>query len=185
MDVDSRTLGWLIGVLEPRLYAALATRDTVGGSPEGVLQEARLAVTSGRREIEKPHSRPAGTSRLRSLRYWRDRERRVCETVDRTLLELLYDAPGFDSADDSSKDDEAGIERHRLKLRHELDLLIERLPPRCRDLLRLHYGLDVVTDQIALRVGDRSAGVRKATGRCLAALAQVLIELGLELRSPE
>lgn len=146
----------LLDALERALWEVFASTSTEPDAGRSVLQEALLAVTARRREIESPGEGLAGMDRLRRMRYWHERQQGVCEAVDQLLFRSFQEDPAT-----------------------PLERLLDQLPPRCRSLLRLRYGLDVATDPIAVKLSDRKAGIRKTTGRCLTTLARLLIEQGL------
>lgn len=147
-----------------QLAQALGQILTVGSTePEAgrsIFQEALLAITARRREIEKPGEGLIGMDRLRRLKYWHERQQGVCEAVDQLLFQHLAQEP-----------------------RSPLGRMIDQLPPRCRSLLRLRYGLDVATGPIAMKLSDRKAGIRKTTSRCLTAFARILLIRGLAEKS--
>lgn len=123
------------------------------------LHEALLNLTMPPREGQGV----AGKARLRMLRHWRERQRRLLEAIDRVLLDMLAA---------SSPEQEA--------LRTALGEVIVRQKPRCRDLLRLRYGLKVETELVGVKLGQRQASPRKSTLGCLQALARDVLAWALE-----
>ncbi|NJL30009.1 MAG: hypothetical protein HC897_20005 [Thermoanaerobaculia bacterium] len=179
-DSRAESLDGLFRQLERALLEVFAADSTEPDAGRGIFQEARLAVTARRREIEKPGDGLGegliGMDRLRRMKYWHDRQQSVCEVVDRVLFQHLDqdEQPLVQPPDRPLDDRPPGAAAAAL-----LAELIDQLPPRCRGLLRLRYGIEAATDPLAVKLSDRKAGIRKTTGRCLTALSRLLLERGL------
>lgn len=167
-EPTTETLDQLFEQLERALSQVFTADSSEPDAGRGIFQEALLAVTARRREIEKPGEGLGGIDRLRRMKYWHERQQSVCEAVDQVLLRHLDRHP-------------AGPVPAAPALL--LGQVIDQLPPRCRSLLRLRYGLDVASDPIAVKLSERKTGIRKTTGRCLTALSRLLVERGLAERS--
>lgn len=114
--------------------------------------------------IKTPQAWLAGTIRHKCLLYWRQRRRRLYQTVDTVLLELVADGEQ--------------PRQERLDLINDLNALISRLPPRCQELLRLRYGLGMGINEVAEEMGYQRGSVSKVTARCLAALNREMVLAG-------
>ncbi len=163
-DVESPIEG-MLERLQPRLRGVLARFKIPHQDAEDLLQQALLTYLHKRDTIQDTESWLLGTLRNRCLMYWRARRRKVYRTVDSAILESVAEPrpPAQEIAD----------------FCHDLDLVIGRLPPRCRSLLRLRYRLGCEPPEAAERLGYRRSSIYKVTERCLSALARQLIDAGL------
>jgi len=147
--------------VEPRLKRLLAIYRIPTEDAEDVLQQALLALLYQWERVRDPESWLFGTLRRHCLMYWRTHRRRIYSAVDSTLLEWLS-APAAPS-------------QERLDLLCDLENLIDRLPPRCRRLLRLRFRLGYEPLEVAHQLGYQASSIGKVTTRCLAALARELL----------
>jgi RNA polymerase sigma factor (sigma-70 family) len=146
----------------PRLRAVLSTYGDSGEELEEVLRQAILTLSTQRRELDSQDTWTAGALHLKSMLYWRKRQRGVGEAVDRTLAEMVSDPS---APRDLKRATRACLERW-----------VQDLPPRCRNRLRMRYGLAVDTDQIAQKLGRSRRSVRKITSRCIQTLALAILD---------
>jgi RNA polymerase sigma factor (sigma-70 family) len=132
---------------------------------EDILQQALLALLYHRESIRDPEAWLRGTLKKKCLVYWRDQRRKLYDAVDGAVLEFVADpvAPDQECAD----------------LRHDLAIVIERLPQRCRSILSLRYRQGYEPGELATYIGCRQASISKLTNRCLAALTRRLVASGL------
>jgi RNA polymerase sigma factor (sigma-70 family) len=151
--------------VEPRLKRLLATYRIPGEDAEDVLQQALLALLYQWERVRDPESWLFGTVRRHCLMYWRARRRRIYSAVDATILEWLS-AP-------------LAPPQERADLLCDLENLINRLPNRCRKLLRLRFRLGYEPLEAAREMGYRDSSIGKVTTRCLAALSRELLASGL------
>jgi RNA polymerase sigma factor (sigma-70 family) len=157
--------------VEPRLKRLLALYHIPSDDAEDVLQQALLALLYQWERVRDPESWLFGTVRRHCLMYWRTHRRRIYSAVDATLLELLS-APLAPS-------------QERTDLICDLESLIERLPRRCRSVLRLRFRLGYEPAEVAQMLGYRDSSIGKITTRCLAALSRELLSSGLVESLPE
>jgi RNA polymerase sigma factor (sigma-70 family) len=157
--------------VEPRLKRLLALYRIPGDDAEDVLQQALLALLYQWERVRDPESWLFGTVRRHCLMYWRTHRRRIYSAVDSALLEWLSTpiAPS----------------QERTDLLCDLESLIERLPPRCRSVLRLRFRLGYEPTEVARMLGYRESSIGKVTTRCLAALSRELLASGLVESLPE
>ena len=138
-----------------------------------MLQQALLALLYQWERVRDPESWLFGTVKRHCLMYWRTHRRRIYSAVDSTILEWLSEpiAPSQERAD----------------LLCDLESLIDRLPTRCRSLLRLRFRLGYEPPEVARMLGYRASSIGKITTRCLAALSRELLASGLadELPRPD
>jgi RNA polymerase sigma factor (sigma-70 family) len=147
--------------VEPRLKRLLAIYRIPTEDAEDVLQQALLALLYQWERVRDPESWLFGTLRRHCLMYWRTHRRRIYSAVDSTLLEWLS-APAAPS-------------QERLDLLCDLENLIDRLPARCRRLLRLRFRLGYEPQEVARQLGYQASSIGKVTTRCLAALSRELL----------
>lgn len=147
--------------VEPRLKRILAMYRIPSEDAEDVLQQALLALLYRWERVRDPEAWLFGTVKRHCLMYWRTHRRRIYSAVDATILEVLSRpiAPSQERAD----------------LLCDLEHLINRLPPRCRSLLRLRFQLGYEPLEVARQLGYRASSIGKVTTRCLAALARELV----------
>jgi RNA polymerase sigma factor (sigma-70 family) len=157
--------------VEPRLKRLLALYRIPSDDAEDVLQQALLALLYQWERVRDPESWLFGTVRRYCLMYWRTHRRRIYSAVDSALLEWLSTpiAPS----------------QERMDLLCDLESLIERLPPRCRSVLRLRFRLGYEPLEVARMLGYRESSIGKITNRCLAALSRELLASGLVESLPE
>lgn len=151
--------------VEPRLKRLLATYRIPSEDAEDVLQQALLALLYQWERVRDPESWLFGTVKRHCLMYWRSRRRRIYSAVDTTILEWLS-APIAPS-------------QERADLLCDLENLINRLPNRCRRLLRLRFRLGYEPREAAREMGYQASSIAKVTTRCLAALSRELLASGL------
>jgi len=156
MHDEREPIPYLMARLLPGLRSTLALPPSI--EPRDVVQEALFRLDS---------AAPGGDAQRldRALRQ-RRAQRHVFGLVDHTIREILADG--------------ALPRPFRSRLRRALESVIDELPPRYRNLLRLRYGLDVTTEELSLRLGTRKASLHKPTSNGLALLARGLLARGLE-----
>lgn len=157
--------------MEPRLKRLLGRYRIPVDDAEDVLHEAMLALLYRWDRVRDPESWLAGTLKRHCLMYWRKKRRQVDVAVDSTLLEW-FSQPVAPS-------------QERTDMLCDLDTLLERLPTRCRSLLRLRFLRGFEPIEIAVRLGYSPSSIGKITHRCLAALSRELLAAGLTLEEPE
>jgi len=157
--------------VEPKLKRLLTTYHIPSDDAEDVLQQALLALLYRWERVRDPESWLFGTVKRHCLMYWRTHRRRIYNAVDSTLLELLS-APMAPS-------------QERADLICDLESLIDRLPRRCRAVLRLRFRLGYEPTEVAKMLGYRESSIGKITTRCMAALSQELLASGLIESLPE
>lgn len=157
--------------VEPRLKRLLALYRIPSEDAEDVLQQALLALLYQWERVRDPESWLFGTVRRHCLMYWRTHKRRIYSAVDSALLEWLSTpiAPS----------------QERTDMLCDLESLIERLPPRCRSVLRLRFRLGYEPPEVARMLGYRESSIGKITTRCLAALSREMLASGLAEALPE
>lgn len=150
----------LLERLRPRLKQILYRYQVPPEDAEDILQEALLATVLKWERIRNPEAWLVVTLKNRCLIYWRRRRGNPCSAVDSVALELL------------SEPEDPPQERDHL--RWDLDTLIEDLPERHRDLLRLRYLQGHTPSEVAERLGYCQSSVRKLASRALARLSEQL-----------
>ena len=157
--------------MEPRLKRLLGTYHIPPEDAEDLLQDTLVALLYQWERVRDPECWLIGTLRRHCLMYWRNNRRRIYSAVDSSVLEWLSEpvAPSQERSD----------------MLCDLESLLDRLPSRCRSLLRLRFRLGFEPPEIARTLGYRTSSIGKITHRCLAALSRELFAAGLTLDEPE
>lgn len=154
-------LAALLENLEPEVRKVLVRFRVPSQDAEDLLQDTLLVFLTKRASIVSPGAWILSALRNRCLVYWRTRRRRLLEVIDESLLEeVAGPAPDAYSRSDLARD---------------LSGALSHLPDRCRSVLRLRYGLECDSGEIASRLGYRAGTVRQVTLRCLSALSRRLL----------
>lgn len=130
--------------------------------PDGddLLQEAFLALATKGSGARDPRLWLIGAMRVLCLRYRRALAYRLYEAIDAELLDAFADSRL------------AGFERRVLI--GEVEVALGRLGERCREILRLRYGLGCDRFETGAAVGCRPSSVGTLEKRCLTALGTAL-----------
>lgn len=137
---------------------------------EDLLQDVVLTYLTKQSSIASPAPWLLATLRNLCLLYWRRRRRTLIQAIDAGLLdEVAGEEPGSQEQRDLARD---------------LSGAVAKLPTRCRSILRLRYGLECGSPEIAERLGYRADTVRQATLRCLSALSRQLLSSGYAPEAP-
>ena len=145
----------------PKLKTLFARYRIPPQDTEDILQQALLALIYHWKNVRDPEAWLMGTLRNKCLVYWRDRRRKLYDSVDSTVLEWMAEpeAPKQLKAD----------------LWKDLETLIARLPPRCQSMLWLRYKMGYDTPEIAEELGYSPNSISKVSSRCLASLTRELL----------
>jgi RNA polymerase sigma factor (sigma-70 family) len=157
-------LDQLLRRLRPRLRQVLGKYRVPAHDAEDLMQEALVATIQKWGEIQDPEAWLLVTLRNRCVVYWRKRRNSLYNSVDTALLELLSEP--------------VTAPQERAALIWDLNDLMEALPPRCRKLLRLRYGLGYEPSEVAEQMGYHPSSVRKVARRCMAALTYQMVVRG-------
>lgn len=154
----------LIVKLQPKLRRVLGRYRVPLEDAEDILQQSFFDLVFKQKSIYNPEAWLLACVRNRCIIYWRRRRAQRCDNVDMAILDLLAtpEAPS----------------QKRALLRHDLERALGELPERCRDLLRLRYGLGYEPAEAAEALGYRPSSVRKVTSRCLTRLTRELNAIG-------
>lgn len=147
--------------VRPKLKTLFARYRIPPQDTEDILQQALLALIYHWAKVRDPEAWLMGTLRNKCLVYWRDRRRKLYDSVDSTVLEWMAkpEAP----------------HQERVDLWNDLETLIARLPTRCQSMLYLRYRLGYETPEIAEELGYSPNSISKVSARCLASLTEELI----------
>jgi RNA polymerase sigma factor (sigma-70 family) len=151
--------------MRPRVRALFARFRIPVQDTEDILQQSLLALVYQWERVRDPEAWLVGTLRKTCLLYWRERRRRLYDSVDTAVLEWM--------AGPRRPDQECG------ELRHDFESLIAKLPPRCQALLRLRYRFGLEPLELAERLGYRPSSISKVSSRCLAAMTRQMAAGGL------
>lgn len=163
-EQHSDVLRRLLEGIEPQMARIFVRFQIPRQDAEDLLQDSLLAYISKAALVQKPEAWLIGTLRNRCFLYWRARRRQLWEAMDETLLAEL--AGGGEP------------EQYACEVREDLRSAIGRLPRRCQSILRLRYGLDCDSAEVAERLGYQPSSVRQITNRCIAALTTQLVAVG-------
>ena len=161
----------LLRRLRPRLKQVLGRYRVPAHDAEDLVQEALVSTIQKWEEIQDPEAWLLVTLRNRCVVYWRKRRNSLYNSVDTAILELLsspVQAP-----------------QEKAELLWDLNSLLEELPPRCRKLLRLRYGLGFDSAEDAEQMGYHPSSVRKVARRCMAALTYHMMNRGFVTKTEE
>ncbi len=147
----------LLERVEPRLKGLLWSYRIPTDDAADLFQDTFFSLLYSAHEVNDPEAWLLGTLKRKCLMYWRRRRRSLYDAVDETLLEWLA-AP-------------MAPPQEREQLLADLANLIERLPPKCRKVLRLRFLLGYEPQEVAQKLGYSSGSMGKTTHRCLAALS--------------
>lgn len=159
------SLDELLARLEPRMKRVLSVYRIPTEDAQDVVQQTMLALVYQWEKVRDPECWVLGTLRRNCLMYWRSQRRRLYQAVDATILEWLSEPVAPD--------------QERADLLSDLENLIERLPPRCRSLLKLRFRLGYEPPEVAEKMGYRASSIGKITTRCLAALSREMMAAGI------
>lgn len=154
----------LLRRLRPRLKQVLARYRVPAHDAEDLVQEALVSTIQKWGEIQDPEAWILVTLRNRCVVYWRKRRNSLYNAVDTVILELLTEP--------------VAAPQERAELLWDLNGLMDALPPRCRKLLRLRYGLGYDPSEVAEHMGYHPSSVRKVARRCMAALTYQMVARG-------
>ena len=158
------SLDQLLRRLRPRLKQILGRYRVPAHDAEDLVQEALVSTIQKWDEIQDPEAWLLVTLRNRCVVYWRKRRTNLYSSVDAAILELLSEP--------------VTAPQEKAELRWDLKNLIDELPPRCRTLLRLRYGLGYDSAEVAAQMGYHPSSVRKVARRCMAALTYQMVTRG-------
>jgi len=147
--------------VEPRLKRLLSRYRVPPQDAEDLLQTTLLQIIHQWDRIHDHDAWVIGTLKRQIYMHWREQRRRLYRAVDAVLLDYL--APPV------------APEQERAELLHDLQILIDRLPERCRSVLSLRFQLGYDPSEVAERLGYSAASIGKITTRCLAALNRELL----------
>ena len=155
----------LLQKVEPRMKRMLSVFRIPAEDAEDVVQQTLLALLYQLDKVRDPECWVLGTLRRHCLMYWRKHRRRLYSAVDTAILEWLSRpvAPAQEHAD----------------LLADLESVINRLPPRCRSVLKLRFRLGYEPPEVAEKLGYRASSIGKITTRCLAALSREMLAAGM------
>jgi RNA polymerase sigma factor (sigma-70 family) len=158
--VEASIEGFLRQV-RPRLKVVFAHYRIPPQDTEDILQQALLAHLYRHEPVRDPEAWLVGTVRNKCLLYWREKRRKLYDSVDTAVLERVAEpvAPAQEGAD----------------IRNDLASALECLPARCRSLLSLRFRQGYEPPEVAERLGYSPASISKITTRCIDALTRYLV----------
>lgn len=147
--------------VRPKLRTVFARYRVPPQDTEDILQQALLALVYHWSGVRDPEAWLVGTIRNKCMVYWRDRRRKLYDSVDASVLEWIAkpEAPSQERAD----------------LWQDLETVVARLPERCRSILWMRYRLGYESHEIAERLGYSPNSISKVTTRCLSALTREMM----------
>jgi len=157
-----QSLETLLARMETRLHRLFTRYRVPPQDTEDILQQGLLALIHQWDRVRSPEAWLLATLRNHCRRYWRDRRRRIYEAMDAAVLEWLA-APQEPTQEGAA-------------FRRDLEAVLDEMPERCSQLLRLRYQLGYEPNEVAARMGYSPASIPKVTRRCLSALTQRLLD---------
>ena len=161
---QNEALERLLDAVTPRFKRILCRSRIPEQDAEDLVQELLLSYISKSSEVRDPQAWLTSAMKYRCLMYWRRRRRRLWVAVDQALLDALIEP---DSSDEE-----------RVALAHDFDRVLPQIPPRCRSLLQLRYGMGLKPREVARVLGYSRSSVWNITKRCLSALTRRLLVAG-------
>ncbi len=147
--------------LQPRMAAILRRYQIPAQDAEDLVQEIFVSFVRQYRKVQSPEAWLTNALKYQCLLYWRRRRRQLCEAVDTGLLEFLAEHESPAAASDD-----------RLR---DVEKFMQRIPPRCRRILRLRYGLGFTPKEVAGELGYQHSSVSNIVRRCVATLTAKLL----------
>jgi RNA polymerase sigma factor (sigma-70 family) len=170
-QLERSTVDDLLMRVRPRAQRILRRYRIPAEAADDLVQEAMLRTLAEWDRVKDPEAWILVTLRNRCVVYWRKQRNELYNAVDQSILELLA---------------EPAAPSDREELKFDLQNILEELPPRCRELLKLRYGLGYDTAEVAEAMGYHASSVRKVARRCMAALTYSMLTQGfLRERVPE
>ena len=155
----------ILRAARPALMRVLARYRIPYEDADDLIQEVLLQFVRKRAEIRNPTTWLGGALRNECLLHWRRQRRSLYTAVDEAVLEAVAGP-------------EEPEQEHQALLRR-LDEVLAGLQDRCRKVLRLRYLLGYKPAEIADQTGYKLSSVDKIVRRCVAALSQRMVALGL------
>jgi len=161
VEVEPSSLEDFLKRVRPKLKSLFARYRVPPQDTEDILQQALLALIYRWNTVRDPEAWMMGTLRNKCLVYWRDRRRKLYDSVDASVLEWIAkpEAP----------------QQERSDLWKDLQTLMARLPSRCRSMLWMRYRMGYDTPEIAERMGYSPNSISKVSARCLASLTEAML----------
>jgi RNA polymerase sigma-70 factor (ECF subfamily) len=154
----------LLESLKPKIDRILWHHQIPPQDSEDLVQEILVSFVRRYDHIENPEAWLVTALKNQCRLYWRKRRRLIYQTVDDVLLDVLADPV------DGSAERDAWA--------HDLDRLIAKIPERCRQILRLRYGLELSPKELASELGYCYSSVSNIVRRCLSVLTDRLVDAG-------
>lgn len=160
----------LLPSLRPKIERVLRRYRVSAQDAEDLIQDSLVILLQRWDEVECPEAWLIGTLKWRCVMHWRGARRQLAESVDAAILDLLAEpqAPA----------------QEKIALRRDLGRALDQLSPRCRDLLRLRYGMGMRPGEVAAQLDYRPSSIRKVVGRCQLVLCEQLLALGYPVKLP-
>lgn len=158
---DPGAVQGLLDSQRPRLLALFSRYRIPPDDCDDLLQQALLALVYQHHRVRAPGAWLVGTVRNCCRNYWTERSRQIYDAVDGSVLDTL-------AVEERSAQEESD-------LRRDLELLIDELPERSRQLLRLRFLWGYGPAEAAAALGYSPASVSKTTRRAFAHLARRLL----------
>lgn len=147
--------------LQPRMEAILRHYQIPVQDAEDLVQEIFVSFVRRHRSVRSPEAWLVSALKYQCLLYWRKRRKQLCQAVDDGLLEILaeHETPAAERED-------------RVR---DLERYLQRIPRRCRKILRLRYGLGFTPKEVAGQLGYQHSSVSNIVRRCVATLTAKLL----------
>ncbi len=158
----------LLRQMQPQLKQLFHRFRIPAEAAEGMLEDCMMVMVYRHDQLARPDRWLLRTLRSRCVRHWHEKRRALCEKIDAEIRLWLEDR---------------SIEpREREERRAELARAIDRVPLRCRPLLRRAYKLTPVSGEPPLPIGNQRSPLRLGLQppenpwvRCLSQLLRQLV----------
>lgn len=150
----------LVG-LRPKMERILWHYRIPPQDAEDLVQEILTSFVRRFDNVQNSEAWLVSALKYQCLLYWRRRRKRLYQAVDSALLDALAEP----QPSPAQRYDQA----------HDLANLLPKIPPRCRKVLELRYGLGMTPKELASKLGYQHSSISNIVRRCLAALTAKLL----------
>jgi len=150
----------LVG-LQPKMERILWHYRIPPQDAEDLVQEILISFVRRFDRVQNNEAWLVSALKYQCLLYWRRRRKRLYQAVDSALLDALAEP----QPSPAQRYDQA----------HDLANLLPKIPPRCRKVLELRYGLGMTPKELASKLGYQHSSISNIVRRCLAALTAKLL----------
>ena len=128
------------------------------------MQEILISFVRRYRTVENQEAWLTSALKYQCIQYWRRRRQSLYQLVDEAVLEIL------EPTEPSTAE--------QVQITQDLGHAINKIPERCRKVLRLRYGLELDSRELASEMGYKRSSISNIVRRCLSVLTRKLVAGG-------